>query len=43
MKIRYPNITGKTDADRMQQLLSWLRQLVDELNIVLSRLEEHNT
>ena len=43
MKIRYPNITGKTDAERMQQLLSWLRQLVDELNIVLSRLEERDT
>lgn len=41
MKIRYPNITGKTQEEKMEQLLRWLRQLVEELNITLSRLENN--
>lgn len=39
MKIRYPNITGKTDAEKIAQIISWLRQLIDELNITLSQME----
>lgn len=36
---RYPNITGKTDAEKLQQMERFLRQLVDQLNFVISSLE----
>lgn len=33
--IRYPNISGKTDAQKLEQMKSYLHQLVDELNYQL--------
>ena len=41
--LRYPNITGKSEADRLRQLESYLRQLVDKLNYALATLEKQNT
>lgn len=38
--IRYPNITGRTEAQRLRQLESYLRQLVDQLNYALAQLEK---
>ena len=38
--LRYPNITGRTEAQRLRQLESWLRQLVDQLNFALAQLEK---
>ena len=38
--LRYPNITGRTEAQRLKQLESWLRQLVDQLNFALAELEK---
>lgn len=35
MKIRYPNITGKTPEERQKQIESFLRYLVDQLNFLL--------
>lgn len=40
MQIRYPNITGKTPEERLEQTERYLRSLVDQLNIVLTRLEK---
>lgn len=40
MDLRYPNLTGRTDAQRLRQLESWLRQLVDQLNYALGQLEK---
>lgn len=37
--IRYPNITGKTEAERIKQMESYMRYLVDQLNWTLSLLE----
>lgn len=34
--IRYPNITGKTDAQQLEQMKSYLIQIVGELNFQLS-------
>lgn len=28
----YPNITGRTDGEKIGQIVSFLRQLVDQLN-----------
>ena len=39
---RYPNITGRTDAEKIQQLERYLRQLVDQLNRTMSMLEQQN-
>ena len=36
MKIRYPNITGKTPEERQQQMENYFRYLVDQLNWALS-------
>jgi hypothetical protein len=36
MQIRYPNITGSTPEERMKQMESYLRYLVDQLNFVLT-------
>lgn len=33
--IRYPNITGATEAEQLQQVRSYLYQMVDQLNIAL--------
>lgn len=35
-QIRYPNITGKTPEEKIAQLQSYLHQLVDQLNYLLS-------
>ena len=35
MKIRYPNLTGKTSQERINQLEQYLRYLVDILNFLL--------
>ena len=35
--IRYPNITGKTDAQKLEQMKSYLHQLTDELNFQLNK------
>ena len=35
MKIRYPNITGKTPEERQKQIENFLRYLVDQLNFML--------
>lgn len=29
---RYPNITGRSDGEKIGQIVSFLRQLVDQLN-----------
>lgn len=35
--IRYPNIIGKTDAQKLEQMKSYLHQLADELNFQLDK------
>jgi hypothetical protein len=40
MQIRYPNITGKTPEERQEQMERYIRSLVDQLNIALTRLEK---
>ena len=35
--IRYPNITGKTDAQKLEQMRSYMHQLADELNYQLEK------
>ena len=37
--IRYPNITASTEKDQLQQLRSYLHQLVDQLNMMLKDVE----
>lgn len=37
--IRYPNITGKTEAEQIKQMESYMRYLVDQLNWALSLME----
>ena len=37
--LRYPNITGKTEAEQIVQLKSYLHQLVDQLNWGLNSIE----
>lgn len=37
--IRYPNITGRTPEEKLLQMESFLRRLVDELNWALGQLE----
>lgn len=37
MNIRYPNVTGGTPEQQIQQLVSYLRQLADQLNYELPR------
>ena len=38
--IRLPNITGKTEAQQLEQMKNYLFQLAQELNYALSTLEE---
>lgn len=40
MEIRYPRITGRTDAEKIRQLELAIRQLVDQLNYALKALEK---
>lgn len=37
--LRYPNITGMTDRDKLAQVQSYLHQLVDQLNYALKNME----
>lgn len=39
MQIRYPNISGKNPEERQEQMERYIRSLVDQLNIALTRLE----
>lgn len=41
--IRYPNITGKTDAEQMGQVRTYLHQLVDQLNWALNTVESYQS
>ena len=38
---RLPNITGKTDSEKIAQLTDYIFQLVRELNIKMNSLEEN--
>ena len=40
IKIRYPNITGKTPEERQKQLENFLRYLVDQLNFALEKMNQ---
>ena len=40
--IRFPNITGKTEAEQLVQVKSYLHQLVEQLNWALSTVESGN-
>lgn len=39
--LRYPNITGKTEAEQMAQMRSYLHQLVEQLNWALNAAESY--
>ena len=41
--IRFPNITGKTEAEQLVQVKSYLHQLVEQLNWALSTIESSNS
>lgn len=41
--IRYPNIVGKTEAQQLEQMRSYLHQLADELNFQLDKGGSGNT
>lgn len=41
--IRYPNITGSTETAQLQQVKSYLHQLVEQLNYALSAVESNAT
>ena len=45
MNFRYPNITGSSDKEQLEQMKRYLRQLVDQLNHAFSviRTEEDTT
>lgn len=38
VNIRYPNITGRTEKEQLNQIKSYLHQLVEHLNIALPNL-----
>ena len=40
INIRYPKITGKTPEEKLAQVESYLRQLVDQLNWALPQIEQ---
>lgn len=41
--IRFPNINGKTEAEQLSQVKSYLHQLVDQLNWALSTVKSDNS
>lgn len=44
MNFRYPNITGGSDKEQLEQMKRYLRQLVDQLNYAFSVIgTEENT
>lgn len=40
INIRYPKITGRNPEEKLKQVESYLRQLVDQLNWALPLLEQ---
>lgn len=40
---RLPSITGRTDAEKIQQIHSFLRQLVDQLNLAMLEIGKETT
>lgn len=40
MNIRMPNIDGKTTEERVNQMVAYLRQLVQDLNWIIGTLEK---
>jgi len=40
INIRYPNITGRTAEEKLSQMESFLRQMVDQVNFALMQLEQ---
>lgn len=38
-KLRYPNITGRSPEEQIEQMKRYLYQLIDELNFVLSTMD----
>lgn len=43
VNLRYPNITGKTEAEQMVQVRSYLHQLVEQLNWALNTAESYQS
>lgn len=43
INLRYPKISGKTQEEKLQQIESFLRQLVDQLNWALEQLEQRQS
>ena len=43
MNFRYPNITGKDEKEQIEQIRRYLFQMVDQLNYVVSRMEERSS
>ena len=43
VNIRLPNITGRTEAEQLMQVKSYLHQLVEQLNWALSTIESGNS
>lgn len=41
-KLRYPNITGRTPEEQIDQLKRYLYQLIDQLNYELSTMDTQN-
>ena len=42
MGLRYPNITGEDPQKQLEQMKSYLFQLVDQLNYALEQLERNS-
>jgi hypothetical protein len=42
MNFRYPNITGKTEKEQIEQIRRYLFQLVDQLNYTVPKLTENS-
>lgn len=43
INLRYPNINGKTEAEQMVQVMSYLHQLVEQLNWALNTAEAYQS
>ena len=39
IRLRLPNITARTPEEQIQQVVSYLRQLVNDLNTVIDEIE----
>lgn len=40
LRLRLPELSGRTEKDQLQQLKRYLYMLVEELNVALSQLED---